>query len=437
MPTRAGLATGYTGRAGGVTDPQRRPPISEQHARPESTVARSMRDRRLPAGAETALARAPSLLVKTPPYAPPPGSYGQLPLTVSSASVTASLLFAHMGAPIAVGTCNWADHTDFYPPELEHGRRQREKLSLLRASTSRSSRSTRPSTGFRARRWWRHGSSGPRTQFRFNIKAYRSLTGHEREDRIPRQPTPEEERDFMAALAPLRSSGKLVAVHYQFPPWLTNRPEAREWLLAARDRHPDDLLAIEFRHRSWFDHDAWPATEDLLRELECVYVGVDAPQIGIRDRAAAARRSRRRGCASRGSTAATGRPGTRAARRAGIASTTSTRRPSSRSGFRRCARRATSGVPLHVLLNNNRSNYAVVNAFDFGAMLGLGLPRPPEPVIETLRERDGRVPEWVETSDAGGAAAGAATDGPGERRKRGPADPLALRHPFGGQWLGR
>ena len=98
----------------------------------------------------------------------------------------------------------------------------------------------------------------------------------------------------MAALAPLRSSGKLVAVHYQFPPWLTNRPEAREWLLAARDRHPDDLLAIEFRHRSWFDHDAWPATEDLLRELECVYVGVDAPQIGIRDRAAAARRSRHR-----------------------------------------------------------------------------------------------------------------------------------------------
>ena len=61
-----------------------------------------------------------------------------------------------------------------------------------------------------------------------------------------------------------------------------------------------------------------------------------------------------------------------------------------------------SGVPLHVLLNNNRSNYAVVNAFDFGAMLGLGLPRPPEPVIETLRERDGRVPEWVETLDTGG-----------------------------------
>ena len=49
-------------------------------------------------------------------------------------------------------------------------------------------------------------------------------------------------------------------------------------------------------------------------------------------------------------------------------------------------------MPVHVLLNNNKSNYAVVNAFDFGAMLGLGLPRPPEPVIETLRERDGHRP---------------------------------------------
>jgi hypothetical protein len=51
-----------------------------------------------------------------------------------------------------------------------------------------------------------------------------------------------------------------------------------------------------------------------------------------------------------------------------------------------------------VLLNNNKSNYAVVNAFDFGALLGVGLPRPPRPGIETLRERDGTVPAWVETS---------------------------------------
>ena len=108
--------------------------------------------------------------------------------------------------------------------------------------------------------------------------------------------------------------------------------------------------------------------------------------------------SRRHASALRGSMGATARPGTRPGPRAGIGSTTCTRPRSSRNGFPQCARPANSGVPLHVLLNNNRSNYAVVNAFDFGAMLGLGLPRPPEPVIETLRERDGRVPDWVEAA---------------------------------------
>ena len=120
-------------------------------------------------------------------------------LTISSASVTASLLFAHMGAPIAVGTCNWADHTDFYPDELEHGRRQRDKLTYYAEFFP----IVEIDTTF-------YGIPRPQVvegwvertpeDFRFNIKAYRSLTGHEREDRIPRKPTVEEERDFMAAL---------------------------------------------------------------------------------------------------------------------------------------------------------------------------------------------------------------------------------------------
>ena len=301
-----------------------------------------------------------------------------------------------MGAPIAVGTCNWADHTDFYPPELERGGRQKEKLSfyaeyfpLVEIDTTFYGIPRPPVVEAWVERTPEH--------FRFNIKAYRSLTGHEREDRIPRKPTADEERNFMAALVPLRSSGKLVAVHYQFPPWMTNRPEAREWLLAARDRHPDDLLAIEFRHRSWFDHDAWPATEDLLRELECVYVGVDAPQIGSGTAPPLLAITSPRLCIARfhgrnRDTWYSGGP--TSGDRFNYLYT-----PAELAEWVPAMRAASeSGVPLHILLNNNRSNYAVVNAFDFGALLGLGLPRPPEPVIETLRQRDGRLPEWVEAS---------------------------------------
>jgi uncharacterized protein YecE (DUF72 family) len=314
---------------------------------------------------------------------------------------------------ILIGTCNWADHRPFYPEELERGSAQRDKLAYY----ARFFPVVEIDTTF-------YGIPKPsvvagwvgRTpdDFRFTIKAFRSLTGHEREARRPRPPTTEEERDFLSALVPLRESGKLAAIHYQFPPWLTNRPENREWLLAARDRHPDDTVAFEFRHRSWFDGDAWPHTEDLLRELDVVFVGVDAPQIGsatapphlaiTSPRLSIVRfhgRNRR--------TWYTGGP------------TSGDRfnylyRPEELAEWAPTLRAAAgSGATVHALLNNNRGNYAVVNAFDLAALLGSPLPRPPAPVLETLLERDGRLPGWVEEASpvlepaAAGDAQGAAT----------------------------
>jgi uncharacterized protein YecE (DUF72 family) len=300
---------------------------------------------------------------------------------------------SHVPAPILVGTCNWADHERFYPEELERGTRQRDKLTFY----ARYLPVVEIDTTF-------YGIPKPpvvaawteRTpaEFRFNIKAYRSLTGHEREGGRPRQPTNEEERDFLAALEPLRDSGKLMAVHYQFPPWFTNRPAAREWLLAARERHPEDIVAIEFRHRSWFDGEAWPATEELLRELDAVFVGVDAPQIGsatappllaiTSPRLSIARFHGRNAKTWYRRTATTGERFDYLYRPAELREWVPAIRAAS-----------DAGVPVHVLMNNNRSNYAVVNAFDIAALLGTPLPCPPEPVLETIRERDGHDPGWL------------------------------------------
>jgi len=230
--------------------------------------------------------------------------------------------------------------------------------------------------------------------FRFNIKAYRSLTGHEREDGSARRPTQEENRDFLECLKPLRDAGRLTAIHYQFPPWFMNRPDAREWVLEARERHPDDIVAVEFRHRSWFDDGRWPDTEELLRELGLTFVGVDAPQIGtatapphlaITSRQLSIVRFHGRNFRTwYKKVKATGErfdylyppkelqqwvPAIEAA--------------------------ADHGVPVHVLMNNNRSNYAVVNAFDMAHLLDIGLPRPPLPIIDRIRERDGEEPGWV------------------------------------------
>lgn len=300
-----------------------------------------------------------------------------------------------MAAPILVGTCNWLDHERFYPPELDRSARQKEKLTRY----ARYFPMVEVDTTFygipkpAVVEGWVERTPG---DFRFNVKAYRSLTGHERDAGRMRPPTDEEKTDFLAALVPLRESGKLVAVHYQFPPWFTNTPGARETLLETRERHPDDIVAVEFRHRSWYDDGAWPRTEELLRELDAVYVGVDAPQLGSATAPPLMAITSRR--------LAIARLHGRNYRTWYIkgASKSSDRfdylyRPSELREWVPAIRAASdAGVPVHVVMNNNRGNYAVVNAFDMAALLEVPLPRPPEPIIETLRERDGRVPEWVE-----------------------------------------
>lgn len=299
-----------------------------------------------------------------------------------------------MTAPILVGTCNWADHEDFYPDELGHGRRQRERLSFYARYFPVVEVDT---TFYGIPRAAVVAGWVERTpdEFAFDVKAYRSLTGHEREGRVPRPPTREEERDFLTALQPLREAGRLRAIEYQFPPWLTNRPQARELLLAARERHPDDIVAAEFRHRSWFDRGAWPETEELLRELDIVFVGVDAPQIGDATAPPHLAITSRRLCIARFHG--------RNRRTWYIRGKTSADRfdylykPAELEGWVPALRAAAEqDVPVHALLNNNRSNYAVVNAFDLTALLGPPPPRPPEPVIDVMRRRDGHDPGWLE-----------------------------------------
>jgi uncharacterized protein YecE (DUF72 family) len=151
---------------------------------------------------------------------------------------------------------------------------------------------------------------------------------------------------------------------------------------------------VEFRHRSWFDDGRWPETEELLRELDITYVGVDAPQLGsgtapphlaITSRKLSIVRFHGRNYKTwYKKVEKTGErfdylyspkelkqwvPAIRAA--------------------------ADQGVPVHVLFNNNRSNYAVVNAFDMAHLLDITTPRPPAAIIERIRERDGDVPGWI------------------------------------------
>ena len=83
--------------------------------------------------------------------------------------------------------------------------------------------------------------------FRFNVKAFRLFTGHQTAPRVlPKEirealpPSAKKNvyqkdvpdalrnelwRQFRQALGPLRAAQKLVAVHFQFAPWMAFHPE--------------------------------------------------------------------------------------------------------------------------------------------------------------------------------------------------------------------
>ncbi|MEJ7929702.1 DUF72 domain-containing protein [Ramlibacter sp. AN1015] len=136
--------------------------------------------------------------------------------------------------------------------------------------------------------------------FEFNVKAFRLFTGHPASPAVlhpdirralgPHAPAqlhyrqlPPEIRDelwrrFLDALAPLQAAGKLTAVHFQFAPWVVRNAEGIEHVAACARRMAGQLMAVEFRHASWFAGEHAAATLAFERELGVVHTVVDAPQ---------------------------------------------------------------------------------------------------------------------------------------------------------------
>jgi uncharacterized protein YecE (DUF72 family) len=172
---------------------------------------------------------------------------------------------------VLVGTCNWSDHTDFYPP----GMKPTDRLPFYAryfpiVEIDSTFYHLQPARNFE--RW----AMVTPPDFVFNVKAYRELTWHDRE----KQPEDSTFRAFDQALQPLRDAGKLKAVHFQFPPWFTAREENAEYIAHARSYFPKDRFAVEFRHKSWFTGEQTERTLELMKQNDAAHVIVDAPQIG-------------------------------------------------------------------------------------------------------------------------------------------------------------
>ncbi|HJU29317.1 MAG TPA: DUF72 domain-containing protein [Candidatus Binataceae bacterium] len=83
---------------------------------------------------------------------------------------------------------------------------------------------------------------------------------------------------FWSALEPLRDARKLGMTLFQFPPFVTDRSNNRQYISSLPERMPGAAIAVEFRHKSWLDGAARSRTMDFLRANGLAYVSVDAPK---------------------------------------------------------------------------------------------------------------------------------------------------------------
>ena len=272
---------------------------------------------------------------------------------------------------IRVGTCAWSDHTGFYPPGLAKPQ-QIAYYARFFPLVEVDSTFYRPASTRNCALW----AERTPDHFRFHVKAYRALTWHDRNEIPDPSGLREAVRPFAEAVEPMRQAGKLAALHFQFAPWCTWGDRAHDYLSGLRDALPDHLVAVEFRHRSWFASPERTAeTLQLLRQHGFSHTVCDEPQVGSGSVPAvvAAADARLSVIRLHGRNASTWyiRAETTGERFKYRYSTEELRE-----WVAPVRKLAAAAADIHVLMNNNHEDSAVRNAAELAQMLELGYADP-------------------------------------------------------------
>lgn len=204
--------------------------------------------------------------------------------------------------PVLVGTASWSSKTlvdsgRFYPSGVTSAEaRLRYYASRFPLVEVDSSYYALPDAAT-AQLWAERTPEG----FVMNVKAFRLFTGHPTSPTVlprdiraalpastrarlyqrdlPAEVVDELWRRFVEALAPLRVSGRLGLVHFQFPPWLLRDASGHAQVRRCVERMAGHTVSVEFRQRSWFDGaHATASTLAFECELGVVHTVVDGPQ---------------------------------------------------------------------------------------------------------------------------------------------------------------
>ncbi len=292
-------------------------------------------------------------------------------------------------AAIRVGTASWSDHEPFFPDEYNRASMKTQRISYYAqyfsmVEVDSTFYALQPARNFSL---WVDRTP---VDFVFDVKAYGELTWHHRDDNgAPITPHADTFAKFSTMIEPARTAGKLGALLFQFPPWFTYSAERVEYFATVREMLPKDTIAVEFRHRSWVEGSNAEKTRDALAESRLAYCAVDEPQIGsgsvppivmVTDPKFSMVRFHGRNARTwYGKSLKSSRD------RFDYLYSLAELTPWA-DRIRRIAERVDSGQ-VHVVTNNNASNYSIINALELQSLLGQPLGKGavlPEVVQQAL-----------------------------------------------------
>lgn len=115
--------------------------------------------------------------------------------------------------------------------------------------------------------------------FKFIVKAYQGMTGHDRGNERYSSKT-EMFQEYLDSIRPFVQSNKLAAILFQFPPWFDYSREHFLYLNYVKQKMGNLPVAIEFRNQSWYHRKNREETLRFLKEKEFIHSIADEPQAG-------------------------------------------------------------------------------------------------------------------------------------------------------------
>ncbi len=206
-------------------------------------------------------------------------------------------------ARLLTGTCSWTDPTliesGWYPDKVKDKPDERLRHYAERFSLVENDASYYALPGPKQAQLWTDRTPD---DFVMSFKAFAPMTTHPTDPKrlpkdlrealttavqakkrvypkdLPRDVQDEIFTRFWVALEPLRKAGKLGAILLQYPDWFPISRANKDEILRARERLPDDRIAVEFRNATWLSERDREETLAFLRKHGLTYVAVDEPQ---------------------------------------------------------------------------------------------------------------------------------------------------------------